>query len=47
MVNGIRKFTTSGAEFADGTLEDFDVVILATGYKNNTTSWLQVCASYV
>ncbi|XP_031268409.1 indole-3-pyruvate monooxygenase YUCCA6-like [Pistacia vera] len=41
VVNAIRKFTTSGVEFADGTLEDFDAVILATGYKNNTTSWLQ------
>jgi cation diffusion facilitator CzcD-associated flavoprotein CzcO len=30
---GIREFTGSGVRFADGTEQEFDDVILATGYK--------------
>jgi indole-3-pyruvate monooxygenase len=29
-------------EFADGTVENFDAIILATGYKSNVPSWLKV-----
>jgi lysine/ornithine N-monooxygenase len=32
---GIQSFSEHGVEFIDGKTEDFDVVILATGYKSN------------
>lgn len=38
----IRRFTKNGAEFVDGRLEDFDAVVLATGYKSNVPAWLKV-----
>ncbi|KAJ4840830.1 putative indole-3-pyruvate monooxygenase YUCCA3 [Turnera subulata] len=41
VVSGIRRFTTYGAEFADGHVEEFDSVVLATGYRSNVTSWLK------
>lgn len=41
VVCGIRRFTTKGVEFVDGTMEDFESVILATGYKSNVKSWLK------
>ncbi|THU52885.1 hypothetical protein C4D60_Mb10t08630 [Musa balbisiana] len=31
----VRRIMEHGAEFADGTVEEFDVVILATGYQSN------------
>uniref|UniRef100_A0A6V7QUS9 indole-3-pyruvate monooxygenase n=1 Tax=Ananas comosus var. bracteatus TaxID=296719 RepID=A0A6V7QUS9_ANACO len=37
----IRRFTKNGAEFVDGRLEDFDAVVLATGYKSNVPAWLK------
>ncbi|KAK3224084.1 hypothetical protein Dsin_011109 [Dipteronia sinensis] len=40
VVRGVRKFTDKGAEFLDGTVEEFESVILATGYKSNAKSWL-------
>ncbi|XP_020097761.1 indole-3-pyruvate monooxygenase YUCCA2-like [Ananas comosus] len=36
----IRRFTEHGAEFVDGRSEDFDAVVLATGYRSNVPSWL-------
>lgn len=42
MVCGVQRFTASGAEFVDGHVENFDSVILATGYRSNVTSWLKV-----
>jgi lysine/ornithine N-monooxygenase len=42
VVPAINRFTAGGAEFADGCKEDFDAVILATGYKSNVPSWLKV-----
>ncbi|VAI14563.1 unnamed protein product [Triticum turgidum subsp. durum] len=42
VVPAINRFTESGVEFADGRKEDFDAVILATGYKSNVPSWLKV-----
>ncbi|KAF7071195.1 hypothetical protein CFC21_076580 [Triticum aestivum] len=41
VVPAINRFTESGVEFADGRKEDFDDVILATGYKSNVPSWLK------
>lgn len=38
----IRRFTEHGAEFVDGRSEDFDAVVLATGYRSNVPSWLMV-----
>ncbi|WOL08329.1 indole-3-pyruvate monooxygenase YUCCA2 isoform X1 [Canna indica] len=37
----IKRITAHGAEFADGRLEEFDVVILATGYRSNVPCWLK------
>lgn len=42
MVPDINQFTSKGAEFVDGEHEEFDSIILATGYKSNVTSWLKV-----
>lgn len=41
VVPAINRFTEGGVEFADGRREDFDAVILATGYKSNVPSWLK------
>nr|WKK20675.1 flavin containing monooxygenase YUCCA5 [Agrostis stolonifera] len=41
VVPAINQFTESGVEFANGCKEDFDAVILATGYKSNVPSWLK------
>ncbi|KAL5704550.1 indole-3-pyruvate monooxygenase [Ranunculus cassubicifolius] len=41
VVPAIQKFTTSGAEFLDGSKAEFDTVILATGYRSNVPSWLK------
>ncbi|KAA8531859.1 hypothetical protein F0562_006424 [Nyssa sinensis] len=40
VVRGIQRFTTRGAEFVDGKVEEFESVILATGYRSNVKSWL-------
>ncbi|XP_019706823.3 indole-3-pyruvate monooxygenase YUCCA2 [Elaeis guineensis] len=37
----IKRLTGHGAEFVDGRLEDFDAIVLATGYKSNVPSWLK------
>jgi len=39
---GIKSFHEHGVEFTDSKTEDFDVVILATGYKSNVPYWLKV-----
>ncbi|CAL9049991.1 unnamed protein product [Musa banksii] len=41
VVPDINQFTRKGAEFVDGEHEEFDSIILATGYKSNVTSWLK------
>ncbi|TVU22947.1 hypothetical protein EJB05_32669 [Eragrostis curvula] len=38
---GIQSFQEHGVEFIDGKIVDFDVVILATGYKSNVPFWLK------
>lgn len=42
VVPGINRFTDKGVEYIDGRQENFDSVILATGYKSNVSSWLKV-----
>ncbi|XP_062189469.1 indole-3-pyruvate monooxygenase YUCCA4-like [Phragmites australis] len=37
----IQRFLGHGVEFVDGRIEDFDAVILATGYKSNVPYWLK------
>jgi indole-3-pyruvate monooxygenase len=39
---GIERFTDHGVTFTDGRAEDFDAVVLATGYRPNVQSWLDV-----
>ncbi|PKA49829.1 Indole-3-pyruvate monooxygenase YUCCA2 [Apostasia shenzhenica] len=41
VVPGISRFINKGVEFVDGREEEFNTVILATGYKSNVPSWLK------
>ncbi|GAB2223093.1 hypothetical protein Droror1_Dr00017230 [Drosera rotundifolia] len=36
----IRRLKPNGVEFVDGVVENFDAIILATGYRSNVPSWL-------
>ncbi|XP_057415156.1 indole-3-pyruvate monooxygenase YUCCA2-like isoform X2 [Lotus japonicus] len=38
---GIKLVRQHEVEFVDGKIENFDVIILATGYKSNVPSWLK------
>ncbi|XP_027343221.1 indole-3-pyruvate monooxygenase YUCCA2-like [Abrus precatorius] len=38
---GIKQVAQHVVEFVDGKTENFDVIILATGYKSNVPSWLK------
>ncbi|OMP03438.1 Pyridine nucleotide-disulfide oxidoreductase, class-II [Corchorus capsularis] len=38
---GIKRITHRAAEFVNGRKENFDVIILATGYKSNVPQWLK------
>jgi hypothetical protein len=38
----VKEVTRSGVRFADGKEEQFDAIILATGYRSNVPSWLKV-----
>lgn len=38
----MKEITQRGAKFVDGTQEQFDSVVLATGYRSNVPSWLKV-----
>ncbi|KAL6974401.1 Indole-3-pyruvate monooxygenase YUCCA2 [Sarracenia purpurea var. burkii] len=38
---GIKRLTTQSVEFVDGRIENFDAIILATGYKSNVPTWLK------
>ncbi|KAH7288708.1 hypothetical protein KP509_31G037800 [Ceratopteris richardii] len=42
VVPAVHSFASTGCFFADGNFEDFDAVVLATGYQNNVPSWLKV-----
>ncbi|KAL6995323.1 Indole-3-pyruvate monooxygenase YUCCA6 [Sarracenia purpurea var. burkii] len=37
----IRRLTCHTVEFVSGEKENFDAIILATGYKSNVPSWLK------
>ncbi|KAG8656904.1 hypothetical protein MANES_03G020600v8 [Manihot esculenta] len=39
---GIQRMMHDHVEFVDGRKENFDAIILATGYKSNVPSWLKV-----
>ncbi|KAL8107104.1 indole-3-pyruvate monooxygenase YUCCA6-like [Apium graveolens] len=41
VVPGIQRLTQKTVEFVDGEKENFDAIILATGYKSNVPSWLK------
>ncbi|XP_042414625.1 indole-3-pyruvate monooxygenase YUCCA6-like [Zingiber officinale] len=41
VVPAIKRLTVEGAEFVDARCEDFDAIILATGYKSNVPTWLK------
>ncbi|PIN05206.1 Flavin-containing monooxygenase [Handroanthus impetiginosus] len=38
---GIKRLKHKRVEFVDGRIENFDAIILATGYKSNVPSWLK------
>lgn len=42
IVDGIKRFTSRGVEFVDGRSDEFESIILATGYRSNVASWLMV-----
>lgn len=42
VVTGIKKFSRNQVELVNGEKFDIDSVILATGYRSNVPSWLQV-----
>ncbi|WZY78042.1 probable indole-3-pyruvate monooxygenase YUCCA5 isoform X1 [Brassica rapa] len=42
IVPGIKRFSRSHVELVDGQILDLDAVVLATGYRSNVPSWLQV-----
>ncbi|XP_040376438.1 indole-3-pyruvate monooxygenase YUCCA4 [Oryza brachyantha] len=41
VVPAVQCFQEHGVEFVGGRVEEFDVVILATGYKSNVPYWLK------
>ncbi|XP_075508319.1 indole-3-pyruvate monooxygenase YUCCA6-like [Primulina tabacum] len=38
---GVRRLGDKSVEFVDGRIENFDAIILATGYKSNVPFWLK------
>ncbi|XAR53333.1 Indole-3-pyruvate monooxygenase [Bertholletia excelsa] len=38
---GIKRLKRQSVEFVDGRVENFDAIILATGYKSNVPTWLK------
>ncbi len=47
VVPAIDHLTSNGAQFADGQVQQFDAIILATGYRSNVPQWLNVSCIYV
>nr|CAB3473727.1 unnamed protein product [Digitaria exilis] len=41
VVGAVKEVTPRGVRFADGKEEQFDAIILATGYRSNVPSWLK------
>lgn len=42
VVPGIKRFNHNEVELVNGEKLDIDAVVLATGYRSNVPSWLQV-----
>lgn len=42
VVPGIKRFSSGQVELVNGERLDIDSVVLATGYRSNVPSWLQV-----
>lgn len=42
VVPAIDHLTSDGAQFVDGQVQQFDAIILATGYRSNVPQWLHV-----
>ena len=42
----MKEITRNGAKFTDGQEKEIDAIVLATGYKSNVPSWLQVRTSF-
>jgi len=40
-IPAVMRFTKSSVELSDGTVLNIDAAILATGYTNNVTQWIQ------
>ncbi|KAI4380415.1 hypothetical protein MLD38_006610 [Melastoma candidum] len=38
---GVKRIKGNAVEFVDGKVENFDAIVLATGYKSNVASWLK------
>ncbi|XP_073276598.1 indole-3-pyruvate monooxygenase YUCCA2-like [Primulina huaijiensis] len=38
---GVRRLSHKSVEFVDGRIQNFDAIILATGYKSNVPFWLK------
>uniref|UniRef100_A0A7N1A6E9 Flavin-containing monooxygenase n=1 Tax=Kalanchoe fedtschenkoi TaxID=63787 RepID=A0A7N1A6E9_KALFE len=43
VMEGVKEITRNGAKFVNGAEEEFDAIILATGYKSNVPTWLKGC----
>ncbi|KAL5227957.1 hypothetical protein ABZP36_016222 [Zizania latifolia] len=41
VVGAVKEMMRQGVRFADGKEEQFDAIILATGYRSNVPSWLK------
>ncbi|KAI9074000.1 hypothetical protein K1719_044064 [Acacia pycnantha] len=41
--DNVKEITRNGARMMNGQEEEFDAIILATGYKSNVPSWLKSC----
>jgi hypothetical protein len=39
---GIDRLTESGARFVNGVEQDFDAIVMATGYASTVSKWLKV-----
>lgn len=42
IVPGVKRFLPGKVELVDGRIMEIDSAILATGYRSNVPSWLQV-----
>ncbi|PIA42623.1 hypothetical protein AQUCO_02000218v1 [Aquilegia coerulea] len=38
---GVKRTTCRTVEFTDGSAEEYDAIVLATGYRSNVPSWLK------